>query len=404
MPANPLPQPDPPPLPLGFPQHGKPDRPAPVAKPKPLPHRPKGRWFVGALLLACCAFAGYQVWNTFFRYRAHGVITGRVVTVSPPWEGMVQGCLVREGDRVRQGQLLLTVDNLELRQRVAQVGDEIRLAQANLDAEVARLKWQLAFNLDQARGAEVMYYEAWGQLLQDQARLEDLRSNLYRARLMQKSAISREELDAINYSVEGLEQKIAQSRQALAELRKRAGQTASLLHPGMSLSEGLAAGGAEQLRPAATRIEALLAERARLQERLDQGQVCSPVNGLVLKVHHFAGERCPTSSPLVSILEEGSLQVVLYLPQGASNRWAPGDELGVLVDPYPRPLPCTLTRLGDQYEPAPESIKRYYPEAQKLLPAYLEPKDELLRYLGLRVGGTVKLPYDWPDFWQGIWK
>jgi multidrug resistance efflux pump len=221
---------------------------------------------------------------------------------------------------------------------------------------------------------------------------------------MKGAAISREELDGISYTAEGLEQKIAKSKVALEELKKRASQTASLLQPGTSLSTGLADSGAEQLRPSAARIEALLAERDRLQERLQQGQVCSPVNGLVLKVQYFTGERCPTTSPLVSMLEEGSFQVVLYLPQGASNRWGPGEQLNVTVDPYPQPFPCTLVRLGDQYEPAPEAIKRYYSEGQKLLPVYLEPQDELLRYMGLRVGGTVRLPYRATDYWQGTWK
>lgn len=386
------------PPPLGFPQPPSGPRGVPTNRPRPLPRRPKGRWFVGLLLLGVCAFAGYHVWDTFFRFHAHGVINGRVLAISPPWDGMVTAFHVQEGERVRQGQLLAIVANEELRQRLAQLGDEVQLARANLEAETARLRWQLAWNLDQNRGAETMYYEAWGQLLQESARLEDLRNNhLERGRQLDLTrAISREELDQIKYSIEGLEQKIARSKDALAELKRRAERTGNLLSDS-SLTEN----GAVQLRPHLVRIETLLAEQARLRERLEKGQVRSPINGLVLKRHRFTGERSQTTGPLLTILEEGSLEVVLYLPQSSSEHWAINDELAVLVEPHPRAMVCRLVRLGDQFEPAPEAIRRNYAEGQKLLPAHLEPGEELQHSLGLRVGGVVRLPASVPNFWRG---
>ena len=45
---------------FGFPVPAAPTRQAPVTVPTPLPKRPKGRWFIGLLLLAGCAYAGYH--------------------------------------------------------------------------------------------------------------------------------------------------------------------------------------------------------------------------------------------------------------------------------------------------------------------------------------------------------
>src|SRR5262245_6290656 len=100
---------------LGFPQLPSRHSPEPAARPTPLPKRPKGRWFVGLILLGFCGSAGYQVWQAYFRFQAYGTVTGRTVQVSSPWDGVVRYLHVRPGDKVRQGQLLLTLDNLALR-------------------------------------------------------------------------------------------------------------------------------------------------------------------------------------------------------------------------------------------------------------------------------------------------
>ncbi len=130
------------PVPLpGFQHDGPVVRATPVARPTPLPKRPKGRWFVGVILFLLVGGAVYAVWDSYWRYQAYGTVTGHLIQVSPPWDGVLQYLQVQEGDAVRQGQLLLTVDNTELRQRHAQLGDELRVAQATLEAEAARLKW-----------------------------------------------------------------------------------------------------------------------------------------------------------------------------------------------------------------------------------------------------------------------
>lgn len=387
---------------LGFPPNGVVASPTIIARPTPLPKRPKRRWFVGAVLLAIVGVVVYTVWNSYFRYQAYGTVTGHMIQVSPPWNGVLQYLQVQEGTMVRQGQLLLTVDNIDLRQRHAQIGDELRVAQANLEAEAAKLKWQVAFNLDQGRGALALYYEACGNLIQEQARLDDLRTQLRRAEiLMPGHAISQQEMQQIRFATEGQVGKIAKIKEAIAEWKLRSDQTNRLLKKGSNLSTGLDDNGFDQLRPLLIKIETLEAERGRLQDRLDQGQVRAPTNGLVVKVHHFAGEHCKADDALLSLLEEGSLEVLLYMSQKVSTLLAKGAEVSLILDPYPEPLMATVVRLGDQYEPAPEHLKRHYREGQKLLTVHLKPQDEAVRWMALRVGGVVKLPYRLIPFGPG---
>jgi membrane fusion protein, multidrug efflux system len=363
------------------------------AKPAPLPMRPKGRWFVGLLLIGACAFAGHQVWSSHFRYQAYGTVAGKSIEVSPPWDGVLVYVHHRVGDRVRQGEPLMTVDNLELRHRSAQITDELRVEQAKLEAEAARIKWESAYSLDQSRGALASYYELNGSLLEEESKLEEISNSLTRmTRLAAQRAVAKAEVDRLHFAKEGQRKKISMLKEALVEQKRRADEAEVLLKSGKELSAGLVERGREQLKPNLARITALQAERSRLQERLVQGEVRAPTNGIVLKHLRQAGESCKANQPIVSLLDEGSLEVVLYMHQDDSAAFAPGAGLNVQFDPYDKALHCTVVRLGDQFEQAPEHIKRYYREGEKLLPVYLQPSVDDERWMALRVNGVVKLP------------
>jgi multidrug resistance efflux pump len=355
---------------------------------------------VGLILFAIITTALYSVWNHFWRYRAFGTITGQTIQVSPPWDGAVRYLHVRAGDTIRQGQILISLDNTQLRQRGRQLEDETRLAQASLEAEVVRLKWQWAFNLDESRGAVTHYYEALGNYLREEGRLSELTTELQRSELLIGSgAISQAELDRIRFARQGQAGLVAKLREFLPDLKRRAEQVEAVAHRRGETAQGLTETGSDLLKPFFVKVEALQAERARLQEQLDQGQVRAPTGGTILKIERTVGEHCKIGQPLLNLLEEGSLRVVLYLPQQASNLLEVGQEVPLVLDPYPEPFVCVVGRLGDRFESAPEQLKRHFDEGQKLLPVELQPKEEMTRWMALRVGGVVKLPIVKPATW-----
>ena len=114
--------------------------PAVAVRPTPLPKRPKGRVLVSTLLICLCGGGLIAFWNALFRCEAYGSITGRIIDVSSPWHGVLQSLHVREGQAVRQGQLLATVRSHDLELQLARVGDEIQIAQATLDSQIAELR------------------------------------------------------------------------------------------------------------------------------------------------------------------------------------------------------------------------------------------------------------------------
>ena len=382
-------------VPLGFPRHVVAPIPTTSTGPTPLPKRPKGRWFFGLLLTAIVAFAGYQVWNTFFRYQAFGTVDGRVLQVSPTFDGVVQYVHVREGEQVRQGQTLFTIDSVELRQRHDQLSHELQIASATLESEAAKLRWQSSVTFNQSQRAVAEYYEAAGKLVREQATLEGVSADLERTRsLLQDKAVSYREFEQMEINLRGQKQTVEKLKESLVESKKRSDQTSVLVNKADNSKEGegISEAGSVQLKPHVAKIQAALAELTWLRTRLEQAQVPAPVNGVVVKLQRFAGEYCKAADILLSILEEGSLQTVLYMPQQASTTVKVGDEMDLVVEPYPETVRCKVIRLGDSYQTAPNNIDRQYAAKEKLLPIYLQPSSEASRWMALRVGEVVKLP------------
>ena len=101
---------------------------APVASPGKT--RPRGRVLIATLMIMACGAGAFTVWDSLFRYQAYGVVTGRIIEVGVPIEGVLTSLYVKEGDAVRQDTQLAKVVDLEFEQQLARVTDELRIADA----------------------------------------------------------------------------------------------------------------------------------------------------------------------------------------------------------------------------------------------------------------------------------
>jgi multidrug resistance efflux pump len=161
------------------------------------PKAPKGRFFVVGMVLTLLGFGAFRAWDSFFRYTAFGVIDGRRVEVPAPVTGLVRYVHVQEGDRVRQGDLLLTLDQHELELRLDRLDDQRRLAQAKLDAEMSAAQWRITQYLVQFHEAAGEYREKWADVRERQVRWQ--RAQQFRERvagLVVKKSATQDELDA----------------------------------------------------------------------------------------------------------------------------------------------------------------------------------------------------------------
>lgn len=359
----------------------------PVSAPPKPSKRSRGRIVVSAGLVALCAYAAYLTWTSFFRYAAYGEVSGRVIEISAPWEGAVHAWQVQEGESVRQGDTLVTLDSLDLRQSLAKWGDELRLAQAELQAEVSRLRWRSNALADRGYDAGADYYEAWGNLLKEQAKLTELELEFERAAKLQGgTGITQAAFEQAELERDGQRAKVTRLTQAVAERKAR-----------VDIAR-VAEDDADQLRPHEARIAAAQAEIARVEEKLATGRIRSPVDGLVVSRRTFAGEHAKAGETLVTVLERGSLEIVFYLRQSDAGRLSPGDTVQFEIEPYAEKTPGVVSRFEDELRPAPVCVKTRYRADERLLPVRVRPRDDSGRWLALRLGGVAKLPYRW---WSG---
>ncbi len=354
----------------------------------PLPKKKKGSFFIGTIFVTAISVVGYLVFASFFKYQAYGVINGRLITVSAPWDGVVTNWQVRDGDLVSQNQVLATISNLRMQHQLESLRDEMSLTQAELEAELSRLRLSSQARLSDHQKAVAEYLQISGQLEEEKSSLDVMQSKLVRAqRLIKSNNISRQKYEEIYYEFTGQDRKVSKLRNAVAVLKLRSEQTAA-----EDSSEQQ-----RRIQPLIRKIEQTRAAVKRLREEIDMGTITAPVSGQVTKRFCLTGESVKSTLPILEILESNSTEAVLYLPQSAAARFGSGDTVSVELEPYRTMLECEVVRIGDQFEAPPQHISRCYFDQQFLLPVHLKPLPEYQQWMSLRINGTVKLPYRWQD-------
>ncbi len=349
------------------------------ATPTPPPKRPKGRLLIGSLLMVLFAAAFYIVWDGVFRYQAYGLVEGNRVPVRTSSAGFVQKVFVAEGDLVRTGELLLTIENVEVQHRLERTRDSIRLAEAQLDAHVAKLRriarqreWDV---LDKA--AE--FFELASELPKRRSEVERLERSLARAQKAQEfDGVSVADFDDIRFALKGEQGLLEKLANAVAALQTR-----------NELMSDEAKLDLAELKPTMVHLENLQNETQRLYEILKASSIVAPITGIVVKQRCVAGKWVETSEELLSIVEEGSVEPVLYLSQHDTRNVDPGTEILIHIDPLGEPVNCRVRRLADEFRVPPPPLVRYYDSGEPLLPIMLESIDGLK----LRPGAMVKVPH-----------
>lgn len=351
----------------------------------PMKKRAKGSGFVGFLFLVGFGAFGYFIWVSLLQYEAYGVIQGRLISVSAPWDGTVDSWLVRDGDEVQQGQVIAEITNLEMEHELASYTDELKMSQALLDAEISKVKFSVRDQSERSQKAVAEYLEAYGKLLSEKSKLKELEGRFDRNKKLANSQnISRSEFESVFYQLDGQKQKIEKLEDAVQVLKARSEEASHNHNDGSS-----------QLKPILAQIELAQSKIARLRQRIDQGKIRAPVSGRISKRHCLTGESAKSGDAIIEILEDNSVEAVLYLPQRIVDEFDVGNEMEITLEPNREPLRCTIVRMGNQFEKAPESIKGYYYENQPLLPVFLKPGPEAGPLMETRVGGTVKRPYEY---------
>jgi len=186
-----------------------------------------------------------------------------IINVGTPISGVVQSVKVQEGDEVKKGQTLFTID-----QRMLQ--SQFQSAKARL--EVARRKLDQLKSLPRAEDLA----KAEAVVEQRRAAMKDAQSRLDRLnQIADPTAISPNERPTREYELANAKARMAEAEADLGEVRKGS-------YP-------------EDLAVAAADVQVAEAEVKSLQTDLERSDVTSPIEGTILRVTARPGQYAAAS-------------------------------------------------------------------------------------------------------------
>lgn len=358
----------------------------------PMKKRAKGSGFLGLIFVGAFLILGYTAWSSLLQYQAFGVIEGRVISVAAPWDGSLTSWEVRDGEVVKQGQVLAEIKNLDMEHKLATLGDELKMSQALLEAEMSKIRFERHNLGEQNQRLHAEFHTTSGELKAEEETYKELSRKYERARrLLKSNNISRSAYESIFFKLAGQKKRVEHLTAAVNVLRQRSDNVIDKPD------------GETRLKPLLSEIELTQFKIERLREKIDQGQIRSPVTGRVSKRLLLTGESTKASEAVIDILEDNSIEAVLYLPQRVVDEYEVGKIVDVAIEPYTHSMQCRVERFGDRFETAPATIQRFYQINQPLLPVYLTPLRDTSEMLAARIGGTIKRPYNYSKSAQRLW-
>ncbi|MBO0720787.1 MAG: HlyD family secretion protein [Blastocatellia bacterium] len=356
----------------------------PTQAPPPGRSRPR-RIAVRLILLVAVAAVAYFVWRTFFAtpplpdsvIQLSGRIEGDDSALSPKTAGRIIEIRVREGDRVKAGDTIATLDDQQIKAREQQATANLAAAEAR--AKVAReqitvLQEQLRQNQLQTEQSKV---DAQGRVLQAEAELAAAEADLAQqqatyqlaqfdeeayTRLARTGAVSeRQGKQAVSTA--------AQQAAAVAAAKKRIESArgaltmakANLANPDIRGAETAAVRRqiAQQMGEIASANAGIEQARAQLREAQANRQdliVTAPFDGTVTTRSAEPGEVITAGTPVVTLLDLRKVYLRGFVPEGQIGRVRVNQPARVYLDSNPnQPIEAVVSRIDPEAMFTPEN-------------------------------------------------
>ena len=309
-----------------------------------------------------------------------GRIEGDDASVAAKTSGRIREITVREGDQVKAGQVIATLDDEQVKARVEQAQSNVAQAEARLSRarhEVAVLQAQL----EQSRlGVNQARVDAEGRVSQAQAQVAAAEASLARAEADYKQARA----DAERFTTLA-EQGDAPAREgeqarAAAEAHKAVVQAArkqveaargALLaakanYDNPAIRAAQVAAVEQQIRQAQADIQSAEAEASRARAQLQEAvanrgdlQIIAPFDGTVATRSAEPGEVVSPGTPIMTIVNLSNVYLRAFIPEGEIGRVRAGQSARVYLDSNPKqPLEAVVARIDPQASFTPENT--YY--------------------------------------------
>lgn len=297
---------------------------------------------------------------------ANGTVNARcTINLSPKSAGVIKTLLVKEGDRVRQGQVLAVMDDSNLQGQLLQMRGQLAQQEANLQRliagnrpeDIAKAEAQLAearANLQQLKSGNrpQEIAQASARLQQARATLNLREADLQRNRqLYKEGAIAKQNLDRMLTDRDVARTQVMEAEQALglqnagtrpesiaqAEARVvQQEQTVALLKAGNRT---------EDIAQARAQLESARGSLQTIEAQVRDTKVVAPFTGIVIKTYADTGAfvspsmaggggASASSSSILSLSSDRNY-VVTNLSESQIRNIKPGQTVTLAADAFP---------------------------------------------------------------------
>jgi HlyD family secretion protein len=333
--------------------------------------------------IALAAGVGFGTYRTFF-YQPEpeglflsGRIEGYEADISAKIGGRVDNVYVREGDPVKPGQLLVQIDDADLRAQLQGAAARVRAAQDRLQRsrqqlpilqaqlEQANLTTQQAKQESQGRVVEAKnaFAAAKAELIEAQTNLKLAQADRQRTReLYAQGVVSAQQRDRDHAQADTAAARVAAARQQVQSAQGRLTQAEATLR-NTPIRAAAALQIEKQITQARTDISVAQQEvknaqaaQAEVQAKLNYLKINSPTDGTVITRSVEPGEVVAAGAPLLTLVDLNDLYLRGFIPEGQIGRVKLGQPARVYLDSFPnQPLAATVTRVDPKASFTPEN-------------------------------------------------
>ena len=274
----------------------------------------------------------------------NGVIEGLDVDVSARMPGWLTAVKVRQGDRVKRGQVLAELDCREPRAALAAAGAQLSMARINVEA--SRSQVQAALGAARAANAAVSASGAQSRALR--ANMNATSRHEKRVRQLKKVGGATEvEMDRVATQVQGLNQQIAALNARTRAARGQASAARAQAQAVRKKAEAAVAG-----------VKAAQAAVSRARVAVEECSLRAPISGIVLTRAKEPGEVVLPGSRVLTVIKLDEVKTSFYLPNRELAAAAVGKRVSVVADTYPgQKFPGTIRWVSAEAEFTPRNVQ-----------------------------------------------
>jgi RND family efflux transporter MFP subunit len=278
------------------------------------------------------------------------------VTVTSRVMGQIKSLPVEEGDRVRVGQVLATIDVKDIQAQQERASAAIAQAQAGVTVAQAAANQAMMLesqSVAQMNQAEARQRQAEAQRQEAEAELANAQLHQQRMALLRsQGVVSQSQLDEANTQVASLQARIAQAAASIEQAKRGIEQSQAAVAQSKAGVAQAKAGVSQAL----SQVEQAQAEKKQAIANLDYGTVTAPFDGVVTKKQAEVGAMAGAGQPLVTIESRKRLRFSAEVPESLIALVRQGDGVTIHLDAGDRLLKGRVQQIIPSADPNSRSF------------------------------------------------